>query len=372
MKNNKLTEGKEELVRTLLLMKYDTSKTLTENKKKVTEQSDDWRFAWDDIEDDIDNEIEKSVQKILSGCSNRPEAEGSIDAASIASAFNRAFRYRWGTDNTLWRNQLTAMKTGNMDDLCNVKKEFEGLGYGDFAQQLVTELNDEELSELMQTFSQMNYRSVKASKISAYNTEQQDINYFKKTFICIFNSFSNIGHEVYTDTNQRAYMKIKGTSGKEYFMYADGSIFEGTKYIKRKIKCKNENTPEVISENFKKKVTEDIDDSSWAGGAGTSDKKRTSDEKGTPNKSNFTKCPGFPFKKYCISNEIQKVQECLGSNLVPDGKLGDKTEKALIANGYGLPLTKKAYDEIVAGCTSKKKEEESEPTSEYDLNSLNP
>jgi hypothetical protein len=78
----------------------------------------------------------------------------------------------------------------------------------------------------------------------------------------------------------------------------------------------------------------------------------------------------FPFKKLCISNEIQKVQECLGSNLVPDGKLGNKTEKVLLENGYGLPLTEKAYDEIVAKCTSKKKEE-SEPTSEDNLNSLN-
>ena len=168
-------------------------------------------------------------------------------------------------------------------------------------------------------------------------------------------------------------MKIKGTSGKEYNMYADGSLYEGTKYIKRKIKCKNDQTPEtVISENFKKKVTEQIDDSSWAGGATTTT--TTSGGGGTPNKSKFTKCTGFPFKKSCISNEIQKVQECLGS--YPDGKLGNKTEDALIANGYGLPLTKKAYDEIVAGCTSKKKEEEGpkpkQPTPEDDLNSLNP
>jgi len=39
MKNNKLTEGKEELVRALLLMKYDTSKTLSENKNIVYEQN---------------------------------------------------------------------------------------------------------------------------------------------------------------------------------------------------------------------------------------------------------------------------------------------------------------------------------------------
>ena len=35
MKQRKLNEAKEELLRALLLMKYDTKKTLTENQKNI-------------------------------------------------------------------------------------------------------------------------------------------------------------------------------------------------------------------------------------------------------------------------------------------------------------------------------------------------
>ena len=36
MKKYDLKEGKDELIRSILLMKYDTKKTLTENKKVLT------------------------------------------------------------------------------------------------------------------------------------------------------------------------------------------------------------------------------------------------------------------------------------------------------------------------------------------------
>jgi hypothetical protein len=38
MRKHKLSEGKEELVRALLLMKYDTKKTLTENQENIKSQ----------------------------------------------------------------------------------------------------------------------------------------------------------------------------------------------------------------------------------------------------------------------------------------------------------------------------------------------
>jgi hypothetical protein len=123
----------EALNRIKLMMNYDSSNTLTENEQKIKSLIK---------EDDIDTDTEKSVSKILSACSSRAEAEGTLDAASIASAFNRSFNYQTlgfmgGTDDSLWRAQAEKMKKGNLDDLCNINREFEDLGYGDFAQKLV-------------------------------------------------------------------------------------------------------------------------------------------------------------------------------------------------------------------------------------------
>jgi hypothetical protein len=129
----------EALNKIKLMMNYDSSTTLRENQEKIKSLIK---------EDDVDTDTEKSVVKILSACSSRPEAEGTIDAASIASAFNRAFNFQTlgfmgGTDDSLWRTQAGLMKKGNLDDLCNVNREFEDLGYGDFAKKLIDELDDE-------------------------------------------------------------------------------------------------------------------------------------------------------------------------------------------------------------------------------------
>ena len=164
-------------------------------------------------EDGIDTAAEKAIQKILSACSGRPEAEGTLDAAAIASAFNRSFNYQTaymfgGTDDSLWRAQAAKMKNGNMDDLCNIKREFEDLGYGDFTEKLVGELDDEELAELMETFSAMSYKTKKESRLQVDSTEQKNINEFKAKFRCVFDSDSNVDQKVYLNQNRYKSMPI--------------------------------------------------------------------------------------------------------------------------------------------------------------------
>lgn len=70
-----------------------------------------------------------------------------------------------------------------------------------------------------------------------------------------------------------------------------------------------------------------------------------------PQKSKYKVCTKFPYELYCKSEDIRKVQQCLGTK--DDSYLGPKTENALKANGYSLPLTKEMYDKIVASCTGK-------------------
>ena len=239
----------EALNRIKLMMNYDSSTTLTENEQKIKSLIK---------EDTIDTDTEKSVQKMISACSGRAEAEGTLDAASIASAFNRSFNYsplgfNLGTDDSLWRTQAEKMKKGNLDDLCNINREFEDLGYGDFAQKLVDELDDEELAELMETFSSMSYRTKKESKLALASTEQKNINWFKKSFPCIFDSDANLDQVVRKNANNYVYITIKSSQGTQYQVFSDGRVkkMDG-KSTGKKISC-NGSKVGFISEGIIKK-----------------------------------------------------------------------------------------------------------------------
>jgi hypothetical protein len=312
----------EALNRVKLMMGYDPTKTLTENKESVKGLIK---------EDDIDTATEKSVQKILNSCSGRPVAEGTLDAAAIASAFNRSFNYMWGTDDSLWRAQATIMKKGNMDDLCNVKNEYEELGYGNFAEDLVGDLDDEELAELMETFSAMSYRSKKEAKLAVASTEQKNINWFKTQFPCVFDSDGNVDQTVRKNANNYVYILIKGTSGAQYQVFSDGRVKKtnGTSTGK-KIACQGSKVTFINESVEKKSISEQIDDTELVGGnrggggGGTQPPLRQ-----TP--PAYRNCTGT-YKKGCKSNMIAKVQGCLG--LMADGKYGKDTHTKLSGMGF--------------------------------------
>jgi hypothetical protein len=344
----------EALNRIKLMMNYDSSTTLTENEQKIKSLIK---------EDDIDTDTEKSVQKILSACSTRPEAEGTLDAASIASAFNRSFEYSTmyifgGTDDQLWRDQATKMKKGNLDDLCNINREFEDLGYGNFAQKLVDELDDEELAELMETFSAMSYRTKKESKLSVASTEQKDINWFKKSFPCIFDSDANIDQKVIKNTNNYVYILIKGNKGNLYQVFADGRVKTNDgKMTGKKISC-NGSKIGFIAESVQKKKTleEQFDEDDLLGGGNGSTPDPTPDPTPKPPKTNrYRNCTGT-YTKGCKTEPtgpIGVVQGCLGG-LVVDGKFWVKTQAALEAKGYTNGFT----DADVSKICEKTKDQE--------------
>ena len=266
----------EALNKIKLMMGYDSSKTLRENQEKIKslikEQGDD---SWYNKNDEIDTDTEKSVQKILSACSTRPETEGTLDAASIASAFNRSFNatsvfglVNAGTDDQLWRDQAIKMKKGNLDDLCNINREFEDLGYGDFAKKLVLELDDEELAELMETLSSMSYKTKKEGKLSVASTEQKDINWFKKSFPCIFDSDANIDQKVLKNANNYVYILIKSSKGNLFQVFSDGRVkTKDGKMTGKKVSC-NGSKIGFIAESIQKKKTleEQFDENELLGG----------------------------------------------------------------------------------------------------------
>ena len=333
----------EALNRIKLMMNYDSSNTLTENEQKIkssiNEQGDDF---WYKDEDEIDNDVEKSVQKILSSCSSRAESEGTIDAASIASAFNRSFNYQtlgsWaaGTDDQLWRDQATKMRKGNLDDLCNINKEFEDLGYGDFAKKLVNELDDEELAELMETFSAMAYRTKKESKLAVASTEQKNINWFKTTFPCIFDSDANVDQKVIKNTNNYVYILIKGNKGNLYQVFADGRVkTKDGKSTGKKVSCNGSKIGFISESTQKKKTLEEQFDENELLGGGNGSTPSPSPKPKPPKTDRYHICTGTYTQgcKTAPTGPIGVVQGCLGG-LVVDGRFWKKTQDALAAKGF--------------------------------------
>jgi hypothetical protein len=321
----------EALNRAKLMMGYDPTKTLTENKESVKGLIK---------EDDIDTDTEKSVKRVLDSCNSRTPVEGTLDAASIASAFNRSFNYQTaymfgGTDDSLWRAQAAKMKKGNMDDLCNIKREFEDLGYGDFTEKLVDELDDEELAELMETFSAMSYKTKKESRLQVDSTEQKNINEFKAKFRCVFDSDSNVDSKVYLNPNKYTYIKVRGTSGRVYQLFYSGALkdWNGTKWVDTGKFLNCDGRKVVVESEQKKRLVEDFDDSGirvktptptpTGGGGG-----------GTRPAPAYRNCTGT-YKKGCKTDPsaaIGKVQACL--QLTADGKYGNKTDAKLKSMGY--------------------------------------
>lgn len=318
------------LERVKLMMGYDANKTLTENRQSLKLIK----------EDDIDNDTEKSVKKMLDACNSRTPGEGTLDAASIASKFNKSFNYQTaymfgGTDDSLWRAQAEIMKKGNLDDLCNIKTEFEELGYGSFAQKLVDELDDEELAELMEAFSAMSYRTKKESSLRVDSTEQKNINQFKAKFRCVFDSDSNVDQKVYVNQNKYTFIKVRGTSGRVYQLFYDGALkdWNGTKWVDTGKALTCDGRKVVVESEQKKRLVEDFDDSglrvktptptpTGGGGGGT---------RPTPA---YRNCTGT-YKKGCKTDPsaaIGKVQACL--QLTADGKYGKNTDEKLKSMGF--------------------------------------
>ena len=66
----------------------------------------------------------------------------------------------------------------------------------------------------------------------------------------------------------------------------------------------------------------------------------------------YHSCTDFPMGFGCMSSKVEDVQKCLGG-LVPDGKLGPKTQAALGED----ELTQELYDKIMADCAKKDDEE---------------
>lgn len=335
----------EALKRAKLMMGYDLTKTLTENEKSLKPFLNEQTSS-------------NTVKNFLGRCSSRSQYEGSLDAAMIAAGFNKAFNFDTfnlgigGTDDSIetgWRKYAEIMKKGNFDDLCNVVNEFKETFNQDLADAIVSELDDEEIADLMETFMTMKYRTDKESKLQVDKTEQKNINWFKKTFPCIFQSNGNVDQSVRKDDNNFVYILIKGASGKQYQVFADGRVkkSDGTA-TRKKVSCEGSKVKFIGESLEKKNLIEQIDDSDLNPAPQTQRRETQRTRRETPKpKPKFPPCQNGRYVLGCSSEVVRQVQECLGFMVSDqDGKFGKITQGALQKLGFAGGFTDKDVEKI--------------------------
>lgn len=340
---------KEALNRVKLMMGYDPSKTLTENvnsvKKPIMEQSG----------------IYGRVKKILDACDAGLPSDQSArymkqpEVDNLAGQFNTAFSSAFGTDNDLWKKALGIMKAkGGYADLCAIAKSYEDQSGESFIEGIDADIDyDSEWTQFVSAFTTMVNRT-KEGGLKTKEAESQTIDSWETKFPCIFKTNSNLDQEVRKDNNQYTYILIKTTSGKNLSLFWDGRLkTQDQKLLGKKLVCSGDK-PSIIAESEKKKVIEQVDDSSIWGQGNTPPPNPTPRPPKPPKpKVQYRACSGG-YSEGCKSEVIKKVQACLGfAENSQTGNYGPKTKAALKAKGF-TSFTDADVDKI---CGTKKVEE---------------
>ena len=340
---------KEALNKIKLMMNYDSSKTLTENKETIKSViSEGGKDA--------------AVRAILDKCSSgtvdlgkaRMDVQEHIDMAAL---FDKAFSSAFGTDNKAWRDALKKMSLeGVFEDLCAISTQYLELADEELADGIDADIDyDNEYTEFTTAFQKMIKRGTQGG-LKVKNAQSSDIAYFEKTFPCIFQSNANVDQTTDTDVNKYTFIRMKSDTGKQYAVFYDGRIKtidtpggQPVKQTGRKISC-NGSKIGFIAESIEKKksIKEQFKDSDLVGDSGVPDPdpaptatngstpSPTPTPKPKPKKNRYTDCTGKgTYKVGCKTSPtgvIGQVQACLG--LVQDGRFWVKTQAALVAKGF--------------------------------------
>jgi hypothetical protein len=330
---------KEALNKIKLMMSYDSSKTLTENKKTIKS-----------VISEGEGDKDAAVRAILDKCSSKTVDLGKArmdiqDHIDMAALFDKAFSSAFGTDNKSWREALKKMSAeGVFEDLCAIAKQYEELADETFADGIDSDIDfDNEYTEFTTAFQKMIKRGTQQS-LKVKDAQSSDISFFEKTFPCIFQSNANVNQNTDMDINKYVFIRIKSSSGKEYAVFSDGRVKTignpggpPVKQTGKRVSC-NGSRVSFINESFEKKkyLKEQFDDKDLEGGTGVPDleqNKPNPDPKPVnPPINRYRDCGQGPFKKGCRTTRegyVGQVQACLGG-LVQDGKFWEKTEAKLI------------------------------------------
>lgn len=363
MKHN-LKIANEELKRAKLLMKYDSSKTLTENKEVINEIIPlIAAAAWPD------KKKGNKLKELCSICSKTDPQSRNLKRITlndqrrqeVVNLFRKSFDWTLfglgigqGTGMNDLRSALKILKEeGNFGDFCKIREKFGK--NTEFEDEIISELNKTELVEVTNVIEMLITKS-QSGNIKTRDAETANTEWWITQFPCleVTDSF-HIPIHVNTDSYGNTYVKVKFiVKGKEtdFHILQNGRIYTADKHkwTGKKITCTgSENTKVTVSESVKKKVLMEqadlgnIDlgelttDIGGGGGGGTTPV--------PPTPTKYVECKDF-HKMWCMSDAIKKVQECSGGKLVADRKWGKNTQAVLAKIGYGQGFYDKDIETI--------------------------
>lgn len=138
--------------------------------------------------------------------------------------------------------------------------------------------------------------------------------------------------------------------------YVNGRVFTYGNELSGNYTCKSttETSVEVNEQGIQPQSVWSLVDITWDGEESVvpRDEEGSSEGEDSSIVRVYHYCTDFPMGFGCMSGKVEDVQKCLGG-LVPDGKLGPKTQAALGED----ELTQELYDKIMADCAKKDDEE---------------
>jgi hypothetical protein len=298
--DNKRKIGEEELKRALLMMKYDSKKTLTENVQEVGKPQilNEWGFLLP--------ALGRLGASLLGKKAATTAAGTAVKRGLGARAAGFAIDTAAFTLLTSWISSLM----GGGDAEQKLKMFFEGcpthMGkiQGTNSQEEIRKAADtiwenSEGEDWYEGFGSGNEENIKKA-IKSMNTISD---------IC---ALSGVFYDVYGTTLEDA---LTGeATGSDLVSYVWVPIND-------KVKESDSQLSELQQQNAQDDATGETQD----GGTG--------EVQNAPAIGSYTPCSGT-YTRGCYSEAIKEVQTCLGG-LVPDGKFGPKTQAALDGVGFG-------------------------------------
>lgn len=333
MKKHKLTEGKEELLRALLLMKYDTKKTLTENQENIK------------------STLTEDVPGVVAGSALGGAALGAAAIPSSMAIASGGAGVVAGTTG-LAASVATTLGAGFTTGAAIVGGA-AAVAVLPLVYWLVTKDNGaDRVKKLIQMCSS---ESVKISKLerkiddstirSLSDKINDAVNYQTLGFMAgtdedaLFEAFNELKNGTASDA-----CALVNKYNQEYgdlWDDLDSDIDAESEWnqIYRPLRdCVEDSLKDVTDKDVCKTKPGTVWDEksqscvSSGGGGGTK----------------WKDCYSFPLTKGCKGDKVSKIQNCLG--ISADGKFGSVTEKELSKQGYSTTVTQEIYDKIIDNC----------------------